>query len=329
MRGAQLKGWSRQNLLLEAGIREPIDFTSNPRLTPHQMTRLTKTIWRVLEDEFMGFTKSPSKPGTFAFAVGAMRKEPNLRGALLTGLHFYSLVTDDIATRLIEEENTAVIDIRFAFPDLDLDHYFEEFWMVIWHRLASWLTGIRIPLKSISFSQSNPTYKEELSYMFPGIQSYGAETSQLHFDARYLALPIIRSSSEVDSFLGRSPYQLMSIPGSEGTLSGSVMSLLQPESDEPLHFPAITEVAKQLGMAETTLRRRLLEESSNYSQIKTELRRNMAYKLLSDGDTSIGDIADAVGFKDSSSFVRAFKDWSGITPLQYKQRMSKPNGGSR
>lgn len=328
MRGAQLKGWSRQNLLLEAGIREPIDFSSKPRLTPYQMTRLSKTIWRVLEDEFMGFTKSPSKPGTFAFAVSSMRKEPNLRAALLTGLQFYSLVTEDIVTTLVEEDNNAVIDIHFAFPDLDLDHYFEEFWMVIWHRLASWLTGIRIPLKSISFSQDNPAYKEELGYMFPGIQSYGAETSQLHFDSRYLALPIIRSSSEVDSFLGRSPYQLMSIPGSDGTLYGSIMSLLQPENDEPLSFPSLNEVAKQLGMAEGTLRRRLLEESSNYSQIKTELRRNLAYKLLSEGDTSIGDIADAVGFTESSSFIRAFKDWSGITPLQYKQRISKSSGGT-
>ena len=323
MRGAQLKGWSRQNLLLEAGMPADLDFSSAPRFSVHQMTRLTTAIWRVLDDEFMGFTRNTCKTGSFAFAVHAMRKAHNLEDALITGFQFYSLVTDDIRTELVYEDDDAIIDILFTDPELDIDHYFEEFWMVIWHRLASWLTGIRIPLSRVWFSQEDPGYKGELGYMFPGVHTFGTTNSQLCFDRGYLALPIIRSKKEVDHFLARSPYHLMSIPGSDGTLRGSITSMLTPEANQPLHFPSIEEVAEKIQIPVGTLRRRLSEESSSYTLIKTELRRNMAFKLLAADEQSINQVAASVGFTESSSFVRAFKEWSGMTPLQYRRRLSR------
>ena len=191
MRGAQLQGWSRQSLLAEAGMQDKFDYAGEQRFSIDQMTRITRTIWRVLDDEFMGFTKSPSKPGTFAFCVKAMSKERNLRDALMTGVAFYHLVTDDIETELIEQGDMAVIDIRFQYPERDPDYYFEDFWMVIWHRMASWLTGLRIPLQYVNFTQQRPRHSRELNYMFPGLLDFGAESSQLAFNARHLELSLI------------------------------------------------------------------------------------------------------------------------------------------
>ncbi len=160
MCGAQRRGWSREQLLEEAGFRKKIDISPEVRFSTHQMTRLTKAIWRVLDDEFMGFTRHPSKTGTFAFAVQAMAKEHNLESALLTGFRFYSLVTDDIVTQLLQQDDVAIIDIEFTDPELDAEHYFEHFWMVIWHRLLSWLSGIRIPLQYARFTEDEPAYKQ-------------------------------------------------------------------------------------------------------------------------------------------------------------------------
>ncbi|TDG12047.1 AraC family transcriptional regulator [Seongchinamella unica] len=328
MRGAQLKGWSRQNLLLEAGIPDQVDYCAEQRFTIHQMTRLTRTIWRVLDDEFMGFTKHPCKSGAFSFALQTMRKSHNLHDALLTGFEFYRLAADDIATQLIVEDDIATIDIRFAYPEFDPQHYFEEFWMVIWHRLISWLSGVRIPLRHVRFRQQQPAYKKELHYMFPGKHDYGCETSQLEFDAKYLALPLVRSQKETELFLARSPYNLLSIPGSDGTLQGEIMSQLTPTNAEPLCFPDIEELARTLNVSGTTLRRRLQEESTNYTEIKTELRRQLAYKMLSDAKVPIGKVAEAVGFSETSAFGRAFKEWSGFTPRQYRSTLLNPAGSS-
>lgn len=319
MRGAQLSGWSRQSLLAEAGLKDSFDYSSNPRFSIDQMTRVTRTVWRVLDDEFMGFTKNPSKIGTFSFCVRSMRKERHLRNALLTGLEFYRLVTEDITTTLTEEGDRSIIDIRFTHPERDPDHYFEQFWMVIWHRLVSWLSGIRIPLQYVSFTQLRPDYAEELNYMFPGVLYFGSDSSRLVFDTKYLDLPISRSEREVNRFLARCPFQLLSIPGSDGMLHGTIVSMLTPDLNQPVRFPAIEELAAQLGFSETTLRRRLNEESSSYSRIKTELRRNVAFRLLAEPEISVEEIATIAGYSDPSAFIRAFKEWSGATPLQYRR----------
>ena len=302
-------------------MRDDFDYSGEQRFTIHQMTRLTRTIWRVLNDEFMGFTRSSSKPGTFAFCVRAMSKERTLRDALKTGSTFYGLVTDDIETEILEQGDHAIIDIRFQRPELDPDYYFEDFWMVIWHRLASWLTGLRIPLQYVNFTQARPPHSPELNYMFPGVLDFGTPSSQLAFDARHLELPINRSAREVDRFLARSPFYILSIPGSEGMLHGTIVSMLTPEDNGALDFPSIEDIAGQLGCSGTTLRRRLGEESSSYSKIKDELRRNVAYKMLADQSLSIEEVALAAGYSTASPFIRAFNQWTGTSPLQYRQKI--------
>jgi AraC-like DNA-binding protein len=281
------------------------------------MTRLFRLIWRRLDDEFMGFTESRCKPGAFSFAVNTISSSHNLRSALLTGFQFYGLVTDDISTALLETNDSAIIDICFARPELDEDYFFQEFWMVIWHRLASWLTGIRIPLSEVKFALVDHLHKKELNYMFPCSHSFGAATNQLVFDPNYLSLPLIRSEKQVASFLARSPFNLMSIPGSDQTFQGRIVAMLTPPQGQPLEFPSIEVLARRLTTSPTTLRRHLQSEATTYRRIKDDLRRDTALKKLAQERLPIHAAAKAVGFSESSAFIRAFKGWTGMTPLQY------------
>jgi YesN/AraC family two-component response regulator len=48
------------------------------------------------------------------------------------------------------------------------------------------------------------------------------------------------------------------------------------------------------------------------------VRVDRAKQLLKEHDTSISEIAEAVGFHNRRSFERAFKKWTGITPKQFR-----------
>jgi AraC-like DNA-binding protein len=78
--------------------------------------------------------------------------------------------------------------------------------------------------------------------------------------------------------------------------------------------PDMTQVARQLGMAARSLRRRLSEEGTSFQQLVVEARVARATRLLEDPRRSIKDTAYAMGFASPSAFHRAFKRWTGVSP---------------
>lgn len=83
--------------------------------------------------------------------------------------------------------------------------------------------------------------------------------------------------------------------------------------------PDIDTVAEALGYSRRTLTRRLCEEATRFLQIKDQLRRSRALQLLIANQLPVEAIADRVGFADLTTFHRAFKKWTGTTPLAYRR----------
>lgn len=71
-------------------------------------------------------------------------------------------------------------------------------------------------------------------------------------------------------------------------------------------------------MSPQTLRRRLKDEGTSYQKLKDQLRRDMALFYLDQPDISIQGIAEMLGFAEPSTFHRAFKKWTGMTPGDYR-----------
>jgi AraC-like DNA-binding protein len=77
-------------------------------------------------------------------------------------------------------------------------------------------------------------------------------------------------------------------------------------------------VAGALRVSTRTLRRRLLEEGTSFSQMREEVRLSRAAELLVSGQDSLGTIARIVGYSEVNAFRRAFRKWSGRTPSAYR-----------
>ncbi|MBN7794988.1 AraC family transcriptional regulator [Parahaliea mediterranea] len=315
--GATRQGHTRADLLKVVGINPQLASRPDARINDNQMTALVQLIWERLGDEFMGFTETPCKRGAFSFMLHAVRRCHDLREALRMGMRFYNLFTDDIRTELTEADDRATITIRFRRPELDDQHFYQDFWMVIWHRLASWLCGIPIPLIETAFAQSRPPHAAELMTMFPGEHRFEATANQLVFAPAYLDSPLIRDKAEVDEFLVRSPYNLLTIPGHDRSLKTRVAGLVTTSPAGSLEFPPLREVARRLHMSQQTLHRRLRDEDSSYQKIKDGIRRDLALNLLIQEQRPVYAVAEAVGFADARSFTRAFKHWTGMTPREY------------
>ena len=72
-----------------------------------------------------------------------------------------------------------------------------------------------------------------------------------------------------------------------------------------------------LQMSERHLRRSLLLEGISFQQIRQTVLERKAKQMLKN-NLSIGDISQALGFREVREFRRAFKRWTGQAPSVYK-----------
>ena len=82
---------------------------------------------------------------------------------------------------------------------------------------------------------------------------------------------------------------------------------------------SMEDVAARLGLHSRTLRRRLRQEGTSFEAIKDEVRHAAARELLMLGALSIADIAFTLDYASVSSFVHAFRRWSGMSPGRWRE----------
>ena len=80
----------------------------------------------------------------------------------------------------------------------------------------------------------------------------------------------------------------------------------------------VRSVALALNLSVRSLSRQLAEEGTTFLEIKDELRRKVALRLLRESAQSVEAIAAEIGFASLTAFYRAFKNWTGATPRAYR-----------
>ncbi len=87
--------------------------------------------------------------------------------------------------------------------------------------------------------------------------------------------------------------------------------------------PAIEEVARTLRSSARTLQRRLAEDGTSFQQLVQEARRELARHYLLSSSLELNETAYLLGYEDAHSFFRAFHDWEGSPPGEWRERHAK------
>lgn len=315
--GAKARGLDPKALLRMARIPERPLRDPKARIHVDLVAKLYFGIAKALNDEFMGFTKRPIKLGTFAMMAEWVSTAETLEDLLKRGIRFYNQITDELQMSLDYEGEHVYLTTVFKRPELDFEHFYIEYWHVIWHRFASWYIGKPIKLVG-AYINYTPIDAEEFRLLFRCPTHLKSKYNRLVFHRSYLSQPLVKSWRELRVFLRRAPIDMLTIPGEDTSLTGHINQLLQPKAGHVLSLPTADEIATLLSISEQTLRRRLSEEGISYQQIKDNLRSDLANELLTNRALSIADVARQLDFSEPRAFTRAFKQWQGQTPREFR-----------
>jgi AraC-like DNA-binding protein len=82
--------------------------------------------------------------------------------------------------------------------------------------------------------------------------------------------------------------------------------------------PAIERVARELRLSKRTLQRRLTGDGITFQQLLEEARRELARHYLLHSTLELNETAYLLGYEDANSFFRAFHEWEGTSPGQWR-----------
>ncbi|HEU0036196.1 MAG TPA: AraC family transcriptional regulator [Kofleriaceae bacterium] len=83
--------------------------------------------------------------------------------------------------------------------------------------------------------------------------------------------------------------------------------------------PSLANVARTLGTSRRSLQRRLAAEQLTYAQLLDDVRSTLARAYLAERALSIAEVGYLLGFSEQSSFTRAFRRWTGVSPAEFRR----------
>ncbi|HKP62521.1 MAG TPA: AraC family transcriptional regulator [Polyangiales bacterium] len=172
----------------------------------------------------------------------------------------------------------------------------------------------------VAFEYGAPDYQQEYARVFEGRARFEQPFTGLCFDAALLAAPAPQPDAELHQalrvFATRRIAQLTDkLPYSARVLD--VLVWRRPPRDVSME-----DTAKLLGLSARSLRRHLSAEGRSYNELVHEALALVAKTYLLDERRTVMETAHELGFADNTSFHRAFKRWTGLTPCEYRRRQS-------
>ena len=89
---------------------------------------------------------------------------------------------------------------------------------------------------------------------------------------------------------------------------------------------SLRDIARQLGMHERTLQRRLSEQDLVFEDIVDQLRREWASEYLHSSAIPLIQVATFLGYSNQAAFTRACRRWFGDSPQRLRRNQSRKGG---
>ncbi len=313
---------ARAALLARAGISPALLESELSRVTQAQFARLMAALLRHHRDEFWGLGSVPLPLGTFASCCRMLVGQRKLGEALRAGLRYYHALLPDFVPRLVVQSGVAYVRLSPKRAMNARQVYAVRVFMFLGYGVMCWLAARRIPVNEVVYPDHETLHRSDASRLFQASIHLSDGEWGFRFDAKWLDLPVVQNLESVEAFLQQAPACLLVKYRDQASLTERIRRMLRRYLTEEM--PSLEAISQMLATTPQTLRRRLQREGQGYQLIKDALRRDVAVEFLTQTDLPLLDVAAKVGFSEASTFHRAFKGWTGLTPGAYRQAHNEP-----
>lgn len=314
-RAYEARGLDPSGALAQAQIPPHILGDPRARITAAQMEAVSYAAMRELDDEALGCFERALPWGSYGLLARASLSAPTLGVALKRWCRHHGLLAQAIALSVQVHGARAEIVLQQRHDPGPMAELGVVSVMRNIHGLAAWYIDSRIPLLEARFPYPAPPHVAAYPVLFEAPARFDTDDAAIAFDARYLTLPIRRDEAAMHQLLQRALPLTVRSYRRDRLLVQRVRQLL---ANQPLATHNAHDLAALLNTSARTLHRQLKEEGATLQALKDDVRRERASQLLLRTRRPIKQVAEAAGFRNEKSFIRAFRAWTGQSPGEFR-----------
>jgi AraC-like DNA-binding protein len=312
-----LERWNigSERLLAPLGLRQEELERPFARITIDTLRALVERARQLTGEPGLGFYMGlETRASNFGYLGFAAMCAANVREAIDLTIRFVPILTDTFDLHLTVQAGLASLEFE---PHVDFGSLEDVFMLGavigLW-QIARACTGTPVTgLTELTFPE--PSYYRSFEQLLPQAR-FGQPRTRLVFDASVLALPIVGADRAALRLAREQCQALLEVLDHTGGLVERVQRLVARAGDAPL---SIARAAAALDVSPRTLKRKLAAEGVSFSQLVADRRREAALLLLKTSSLSVDAIAERLGYSTGPNFIRAFRRWTGTTPLAYRR----------
>lgn len=229
----------------------------------------------------------------------------------------YQPLTETIGVSALDRRDDGAFFVwKESFAEHNKYRHITELVFAGYATTINWLSwGFDKGVAGITFRHDAPSDLDDYELVFGDNIKFSHSENAVLFNPKAVDKILPTSNPEKLSFVrGRLDIIMQKFEEKSDIRERVKVAIREALRDHRLSFNI---VAQSLKLSERQLRNMLSAEGVKYRELVELVRRDLCRAYMQDG-RSLTDIAQILGYNDQSAFTRAFKNWYGVAPSEYR-----------
>lgn len=322
LEGAENAGFDSTQTLRDCDIPPALLDQPKARISILELSKLCRHIIRLTNDEMMGLLTKPERHGFGHIMCTNAVHARTLGEALERFVRFVNLGENSLDHEIRTADKYAELVVIRRKDGKVLNSFAIEYILLSFHFFMGWLTKRNIKLAKVYLDHPKPEYIDDYQLLFQKTSvQFDHAFSSIQFSRSFLDLPVVRDEKDLDLYFQSIRREEITQTKKSDVVTNRVRKLINEHLSQYHTHPKLQQVAETMGLNSRILGHRLKQEGSHYQELKAKILYEAAVGYLRDDNGTIEEIALNLGYSEPGPFIRAFKSWSGITPLAYRNSL--------
>jgi len=313
-------GVDTEVLLGAAGVERRTIEDPDARLPGHQAAALWVKAYELTGDPVLSLHVAEACPlGAYKVIDYLAASAPTVGEAFRCAARYFQLVNTVVTWPIDDSGDPVTFELVAEGSPTGVTRPYAEYCLAVFLLHVRAASRVSFPVRSVTFTHPVPPDIREHQRIFGCPVEFGAAHNQLVLDrAVWDTSTVGGHSGMLGVLIEHADLLLTKLPRGPELVERTRRAI-----GERLRGgdPSLENVARALGMSDRSLQRHLRDLGYTFNALADEVRAATASLYLRQPDIALAEVGYLLGFAEQSTFTRAFKRWTGVTPKQARARV--------